>query len=136
MSTAFDPAARSVLIRVAVNGPRMAYTFRFAVDTAATQTSIRPELLRALGYQLTHPVGRKRIRSATGTALAPLFRVASVAALGQVRSDFLIATQTLPVTVEADGLLGLDFFRGLVLTLDFARGRAALRPPSWWRFWN
>ena len=39
--------------------------------------------------------------------------------------------------VMIDRLLGLDFFRGLVLTLDFARGDIALRGPKrWWHFWR
>ena len=133
----FDPAARSVLVPVVVGGPRLARLFRFAVDTGATQTGIRTEHLRALGYDLTRPVGRKRIRAATGSVVVPLYRVTSLASLGQTRTDFPVAAQDLPLTVEADGLLGLDFFRRLVLTLDFARGLASLGPPRrWWQLWG
>jgi hypothetical protein len=90
-----------------------------------------------MGYDLSRALGQTRIRSATGTALAPLLRVSAVAALGRVQTDFLVAAHDLPLGTEADGLLGLDFFRGLVLTLDFARGRISLSAPKrWWQFWR
>jgi hypothetical protein len=38
-----------------------------------------------------------------------------------------------PPAVTVYGLLGLDFRRGRVLTLNFARGRVGLRGPrAWW----
>jgi hypothetical protein len=64
-------------------------------------------------------------------------RVARFAAFGIVQSDFPVLWLPLPPAVRVDGLLGLDFFRGLVLTLDFARGQISLRPPRrWWQFWR
>jgi predicted aspartyl protease len=113
MSEPFDPNARSVLVAVTMFGPQFDHNFRFAVDTAATVTSIRTDHLRGLGYDLSRPIRQTRIRSATGTALVPVFRVSRIEALGQTRTDFLVAAHDLPLGVEADGLLGLDFFRGL-----------------------
>jgi predicted aspartyl protease len=136
MSTPFAPAARSVLIPITLFGSRAGHVFQFMIDTGATRTCIRPELLRRLGIDPDRPVSQIRIRSATGGGNASLFRVARVVALGQTRTDFPIAAQDLPLSVAADGLLGLDFYRGLILRLDFAHGRASLAPPSWWRFWR
>ena len=137
MSHSFDPTARSVMVPVVIVGPRQSFDFLFALDTGATQTTIRPELLRRLGYDLSRPAGRTRLRSATGGAPAQVFRVSAVAALDRVRTDFLVAAHDLPLGVEADGLLGLDFFRGLVLKLDFGRGRITLTAPKrWWQFWR
>ena len=136
MSTTFEPDARSVRIPVFLRGPRSEYKFRFIIDTGATQTCIRPEYLQRLGVDLDRPAGRTRIRSATGGAQVPLFRVSSVVALDHTRDDFLIAAQDFPVSVAADGLLGLDFYRGFILKLDFAHGRASLAVPSRWRFWR
>lgn len=69
--------------------------------------------------------------------MVPRYRVASVVSLGHTNTNFVIATQDLPITVEADGLLGLDFFRGLILNLDFNRGRVTLRSPNpRWQFWR
>jgi hypothetical protein len=66
----------------------------------------------------------------------PLIRVSAVAALDRVRTDFLVAAHDFPLGVEADGLLGLDFFRGFVLTLDFIRGRVKFTSRLWWQFWR
>lgn len=136
MSESFDASARSVLVLVEVWAGARNHTFRFAVDTGATQTLFSATCAESMGFDLERPAGRKRIRSATGSVFVPLFRLTQIEALGQIREDFEIAAQDFPVGVRADGLLGLDFFRGLVLKLDFARGRASLSPPAWWRFWQ
>jgi hypothetical protein len=43
-----------------------------------------------------------------------------------VRSFFPVLAYTLPPSLGVDGLLGLDFLRGLNLTLDFREGRMSL----------
>ncbi|WP_439624489.1 hypothetical protein [Gemmata sp.] len=65
----------------------------------------------------------------------PLVRVSAVTALGHVRTDLLVAARDPHIGVGANGLLGLDVFRGLVLTIDFARGRVRLSQPGWRQFW-
>jgi predicted aspartyl protease len=136
MSERFDPAARSIIVPVTVVGPRRQYDLKCALDTGSMQTVLSATFLRALGYDLSRPVRRTRIRSATGTAPAPVIRVSAVAALDRVRTNFLVAAHDLPLGVEADGLLGLDFFRGWVLRLDFFHGRIRLWRPRWWQFWR
>jgi predicted aspartyl protease len=136
MAVPFEPQARSLLVDVYLVGPRSSHTFDCAIDTGATRTVLPATTLLALGFDLTRRVGRGRLRGATGIALAPLIRLPAITALERVRTDFVVAAHDLPLGVEADGLLGLDFFRGLVLTIDFARGRIALTRRRWWRFWN
>jgi hypothetical protein len=46
-----------------------------------------------------------------------------VAALGLERTAFSVLAHTLPPSAGVDGLLGLDFLRGQVLTVDFRSGR-------------
>src|SRR5437764_13009671 len=137
MSETFDPSARRVLVPVTVVGPGRAHTFEFLLDTGANLTSMRAEYLRLLGLDPAAARRRRRMRSATGATAAPVLTVPRLVALGQTRSDFEIAAHDPPEAVTADGLLGLDFFPGLVLTLDFARGRASLNPPRrWWQVWK
>jgi hypothetical protein len=136
MSESFDPQARSLIVPVLVVGPLRSYTFRCAVDSGSAQTVLPATALRSLGFDPSRSVGRTRLRSATGIATAPLIRAPAVTALDRVRTEFVVAAHDMPLGVDADGLLGLDFFRGLVLTLDFHRGRIDLDPPrGWWWFW-
>jgi predicted aspartyl protease len=137
MTYHFDRHGRLVIIPVFVGGPTGGRTFQFAVDTAATRTGVSGLILERLGYQASQATGRHQVRTGSGGARAGLIRVARLAAFGQTRADHPVLWQQLPPAARIDGLLGLDFFRGLVLTLDFARGQISLRPPRrWWQFWR
>jgi hypothetical protein len=137
MSFPFSPDAKNLIVPVTLVGPRDTYDFRLTLDTGSGITVVPAMSLRRLGFDLSRPVGYKNLRGATGVARAPLVRVPALAALDRVRTDFLVAAHDFPLGVEADGLLGLDFFRGLVLTVDFARGRIGLGPArKWWQFWK
>jgi hypothetical protein len=135
-SVRFDPTAGAVRLPVTVVGPRQQRTFQCTLDTGSARTVLPAAYLRALGCDLSLAAERTRIRSATGVALAPVIRLPAVAALDRVRTNFLVAAHDLPLGVEADGLLGLDFFRGFVLNLDFIRGRISLSSKRWWQFWR
>lgn len=56
----------------------------------------------------------------------PLLSVERFDALGQQRHDFPVLCHNLPLGTPTDGLLGLDFFRGQRLTLDFREGLITL----------
>jgi predicted aspartyl protease len=136
MSRNFDPDALSVIVPVLAIGPRRTQELACTVDTGATRTVLPAIILRALGYDLARPQSWTRIRSATGVVRVPVIAMTAVSAFGRVRTNFLVAAHDFPLGTTAEGLLGLDFFRELVLTLDFARGRISLGPPRpWWRFW-
>jgi hypothetical protein len=49
----------------------------------------------------------------------PCLPVNRINALGHDRINLSVLAHTLPPSAWVDGLLGLDFFRGLTLTLDF-----------------
>lgn len=137
MEFAFDPSAPNIVVTVYVTGPRRVGELNLALDTGATRTVIRPHLLASLGIVPGANARRGRIRSATGGAAAPFVAVPHLLALGHKRDTFDVLAHDLPPTVTHDGLLGLDFLRGLVLKLDFARGRASLRRSRrWWQFWR
>lgn len=52
--------------------------------------------------------------------------VERIEALGQVQEGFPLLCHTLPPTAAVDGLIGLDFLRGLHLTIDFRDGFVSL----------
>jgi len=136
MNFSFSPDAPKLIVPVVVVGPRRSSEFRCTLDTGSELTVLPTEPLRLLGFDLSRPVNWTRLRGATGVARAPLIRVPAITALDRVRADFVVAAHDLPLGVETDGLLGLDFFRGFVLTLDFVRGRITLAPKRWWQFWR
>ncbi len=47
-------------------------------------------------------------------------------ALGRQRALFSVLVHTLPASPMIDGLLGLDFLRGEILTIDFRAGTLTL----------
>jgi hypothetical protein len=49
-----------------------------------------------------------------------------VHALGRDRKNLSVLCHTLPESTRLDGLLGLDFMRGHLLSVDFRAGRMAL----------
>lgn len=57
-----------------------------------------------------------------GTIETPEFRVDSLKALGQTRADLPVLGHEVHLTQDVDGLLGLDFFRGQRLVIDFRAG--------------
>ncbi len=134
--TPFDLTRPHVRVRFYARGASGDRYGWAALDTAATRTVIRPSFLRRAGCDLRRPVGFAEMTAATGLATAPLVRVERVVCLGADRVAFPVVAHELPAAFDGDGLVGLDFLAGRVLTLDFARGRVALRPSRrrWWPF--
>ena len=66
------------------------------------------------------------ITTGGGIIAAPLISLPSMEALRQTRSDFAVLAHDLPVTSKVDGVLGLDFMRGHLLTTDFRIGQLSL----------
>jgi hypothetical protein len=50
------------------------------------------------------------------------------AALGDVRTNFPALSHRFPPGIAHDGVLGLDFLRGNILTIDFVKGEITLAP--------
>lgn len=134
MSVPFDTAASRVVVPVLLVGPRRAVRVRLILDTGATQTMIRTELLREIGCVISDTP--RRVRSVTGIGQVRSATLTHLESLGVRRGNFTVAAHEFPPGLMTEGLLGLDFLRGRVLTLDFARGRMALRRPRWWAFWR
>ncbi|VTS02207.1 Uncharacterized protein OS=Candidatus Thiomargarita nelsonii GN=OT06_08810 PE=4 SV=1: Asp_protease_2 [Gemmata massiliana] len=137
MSESFDPRGRLVVVPAILTGPAGAFEFRFAVDTAATRSSVSSLILTRLGYTAPPEAERLTVRTGSGATRAGMISVSLLRALGQTRTNHSVLWLPHPPGSLIDGLLGLDFFRGLVLTLDFARGRVALDAlKRWWQFWH
>ena len=87
---------------------------------------IRRALLTRTGFDLSTAANRLRFYSATGTELVPMVDV-ELQAFGEDRRRLTVAAHDLPPEAPFDGLLGLNFFRGRELCIDFRAGRIDLR---------
>ena len=69
-----------------------------------------------------------RVEMTTGSAVeyARRLSVNRIVALGHEQVNFPVVAHTLPPSASVDGLLGLDFFRGQELNLNFRTGMILL----------
>ena len=126
MSVAFSARSGLILIPAVVEGPMGRLPIRLVLDTGATSTLLSVPILQAVGY---NPAGRhvRQFVSASGGSTASLVSVSKLSALGHDRVGLPVLAHNLPATTMADGLLGLDFLRGGILTIDFNAGQITLR---------
>ena len=68
------------------------------------------------------------IEITTGSTVERVAKVVltRLTALGQHRFGFPVVAHDLPQHAPIDGLLGLDFFRNQILTMDFQKGQITL----------
>lgn len=126
MSVPFEARSGLVVIDAEVAGPRGTANIRLAVDTGATRTVIDARILSALGYDPTTSADHVEVTTGSGVESVPLVLVEVVKAIGHERHALSMLAHTLPATAGIDGLLGLDFLREQVLTLDFKTGKITL----------
>ena len=69
---------------------------------------------------------RVQVTTGSGVEYVPRVQVIRIKVLGQERTNFSILSHTLPPTSTIDGLLGLDFFRGQKLVIDFLQAKVSL----------
>lgn len=130
MSVSFNARQGLVVVRAQVAGPTGVAVVRLALDTGATRTVINASLLVAVGYDPAATLERTEVTTGSGVEFAALVSVARIVALGRKLIGFPVLAHTLPPSAGVDGVLGLDFLRGHVLTIDFVKGRLTLAKPS------
>jgi hypothetical protein len=126
MSFAFDPQRNLIIVSTRVLGPVRNLRLRLALGTGATRTLINQSRLLRMGYDPS--ASEKQIQITTGSNIEFVTQVflLKLQALGRERDDFPVLCHNLPPTASVDGLLGLDFFRGLNLNIDFRSGLLTL----------
>ncbi len=126
MSFRFDPARGPILVEASTSGPHGQADLRLIVDTGATTSLLRSTILIAIGYDPDRSTDRVRVTMGNGVEWLPRLTLNRLSTLGQHRIGFAILAHPLPPSAGVDGLLGLDFLRGLSLTLDFRGGLIGL----------
>jgi predicted aspartyl protease len=122
VSFPFDPSRGPILIEASASGPLGQAELRLLLDTGATSRLIRSTILIALGYDPDQSPDRVEVTMGNGVESVPRLILNRLSALGQHRIGFAVRSHPLPPSSGVDGLIGLDFLRGQLLTLDFRAG--------------
>src|SRR5262245_66385947 len=126
MSVAFDPRDDLIVIPTRIAGPKGEADLRLALDTGASVSAVSRELLMSVGYQPSKAKKIIEVTTGSGVESAPKIVLRRITALDRQRKRFPVLCHTLPPSATVDGLLGLDFLRKRLLTIDFASGLVSL----------
>ncbi|MCI0489651.1 MAG: retropepsin-like domain-containing protein [Blastocatellia bacterium] len=126
MSFAFNAHQGLIIVRTEIWGSSGSGVLSLALDTGATSTLVNQSRLMQLGYDPAVAPDRLQISTASGIEFVPRLTVDKITALGQEHTNFPVLCHTLPASAGVDGLIGLDFFRGQTLTIDFRTGQISL----------
>jgi gag-polyprotein putative aspartyl protease len=120
MSThAFMPGSGPILVEARATGPVKGANLKLVLDTGATTSLISLTTLLLLGIDPNQPLRRLQMTNGSSVQVVPVVMLTLLSALGQHRIGFPVIAHALPKSPGVDGLLGLDFLRGQVLTIDF-----------------
>jgi len=122
MKITFDPTQGLIVIPTRLYGLHTDTIARLALDTGATGSMINWDVAVLLGYDPASTEERIQVTTGSGVEFAPRIVVKKIELLGRTLEDFPILCHTLPPTATVDGLLGLDFFRGVRLVVDLQAG--------------
>jgi len=127
MSThVFNAKQGPILIEIEAVGPTGKANLRLVLDTGATSSLINDAALLYLGFDPTQSTQRVRMTTGSTVEVLPIVVLTRLSALGQHRFGFPVIAHALPASSAVDGLLGLDFLRDQLLTIDFRTGQLTL----------
>jgi predicted aspartyl protease len=126
LSFPFEARHGLIVVRAEVFGPSGSIVLRLALDTGATGTMVNIGPLVTVGYDPSLTPDRVQVTTGSGVEFVPRITVSRLRALGREYTDLQTLGHTLPPSAGVDGLLGLDFFRGRALNIDFRKGRITL----------
>lgn len=127
MNARFDPASRYIIVDADVDGVHGSAAIKLVVDTGSTRTIIRPDALQEVGYDASSSTGQVRVNGVSGSALPSFVELDRLLVLGIERQEFEVVCHPVPLGMQAHGLLGLDFLRDHVLTIDMIGGQITLK---------
>lgn len=122
MKIKFDTTQGLIIIAARLYGSRGDTIVRLALDTGATSSMINWDVAVLLGYDPASVKERVQITTGSGVEFASRIVIKKVEVAGRTIENFPMLCHTLPPSAMVDGLLGLDFFRGRRLILDFDMG--------------
>ena len=127
MKFEFDTNKGQILVVVKVSAYSIRGEVTLALDTGADVTVIEEHFLREFGFDTRSGVDGIKLTTASGYGIARKLVVPNFRALGKTRRNFALACYTFPKSIGVDGVLGLDFFRGFDLNINFKTGQIHLK---------
>lgn len=126
MSFSFDPSGGLIVVPTRLHGPNGDIIAELALDTGATATILNWDIGVLLGYDPAAQQERVQLTTGSSVEYAPAIELSRIEALGKSRAAMRVLCHTFPPSTTVNGVLGLDFFRGWCLSIDFAKGTIAL----------
>ena len=126
MSHPFHAAHGPIIVEGSLSGPTGQADVRLILDTGATTSLVRTPILIAVGYDPDSSTDRVAVAMGNGIEILPRLILNRFSSLGQHRLGFRVIAHSIPPAAGIDGLLGLDFLRGSILTIDFLAARIDL----------
>jgi hypothetical protein len=126
MSHLFNAHVGLILVEAEISGPTRSVAATLVLDTGATTSSLNATVLRFVGYD--PDAATEFVSMTTGTTVerVPRLMINRLSALGRHAIGLRVLAHDLPPVAAVDGLLGLDFFRNLLLSIDFRAGQITL----------
>ena len=122
----FTPGSGSILVSAEATGPLGSAMLKLLLDTGASTSLINLRMLLSLGFDPAQSGRRVTMTTGSGVQVVPLVVLTRLGALGRNRFGMPAIAHSLPTQSGVDGLLGLDFFQGEILTIDFRAGQITL----------
>jgi predicted aspartyl protease len=127
MNYPFDRRANLIFVAVDLYGPKKThFQANLALDTGATTTLISWDIAKFLGLDPELSTRSTRITTGSGVEWCPVVNLPRMSALGKTIKKLDVLCHDLPPTSLVDGLLGLNFFRGFDLRINFKEGYISL----------
>ena len=104
-----------------IPAPNITIPIRALIDTGATHTAIREDILLELR---TIPIGRQSVETAAGQVVCDQYFVRLAFPDGKYVDDFRVTA--IPIDKTVDCLLGMDILRFGVLVYDGKAGKFSL----------
>ena len=123
----FDPTAEAIWVVGTLEGRNgREQQFLLLVDPGTPETIVDEQLANQIGLDRSQSIGPASFRGFTGPQDGYYAIADGLEVFGRRVGPFQVACCPCDPGFEIDGLLGLDFFRNLVVTMDFKHGRLTL----------
>jgi len=122
----FDGRRGPIIVSASASGPVESREFRLVLDTGATMTTLEARLLMFLGYDPDASTEVIEVTTTDSMSVRRVVRLNRLSALGKHRLGLPVVSQAFPKSAQIDGVLGLDFLRDCVLSIDFQNGQLTL----------